>query len=75
MESVAVPPASSLKDYCVHIGESKGFYMLFEEYPCGMLTIENADGSPVAIKDFVVQTHHHLIEDKDMLIDSRKRTT
>jgi hypothetical protein len=46
--------------------------MVSEDDPRESLLAENADGSVIAIKNFVMQAHQYLTQHKDMLICYRK---
>jgi hypothetical protein len=72
MELLAAPPVSRLQLNATDITEAKYFRTVSEDYRYEPLVIENADGSPITIGNFVTQTHHHLSEHKDMLIHYRK---
>lgn len=72
MENIAIPPARRLSIGCQDIGEGKHFYLISDDYTIEPLIIENADQSPITIKDFVVRTHNYLSQHKDMLINCGK---
>jgi hypothetical protein len=46
--------------------------MASEDYAYGQVVIENADESPITIKQFVTQAHHHLDERGDITFHYRK---
>jgi hypothetical protein len=58
--------------YATDISEAKYFRLVSEGYAYERLVIENEDGSPITIKDFVTQAHHHLSQHKDVLVHYRK---
>jgi hypothetical protein len=61
-ESLADPPVSRVAVLLEDVLQSQSFEMESDKYPYEPLTIENADGRPVTVGDFVVQLHAHFEE-------------
>ena len=72
MEPLTVPPLNRIEVRSEDISGAMHFHLAPENYQYEPHIIENADGSPVTIKDFVIQVHNYLCQHKDILIEYRK---
>ncbi|KAH9863551.1 hypothetical protein J1614_009483 [Plenodomus biglobosus] len=72
MESLTVPPVNRIQISSEDISGAMHFHLAPEDYQYEPQTIENADGSPITIKDFVVQVHNHLNQHRDVIFNYRK---
>jgi hypothetical protein len=70
MESLDVPPVKRVSSE--DISGAMHFHLAPEGYRYEPQTIENADGSPITIKDFVIQVHNHLSQHRDVIFNYRK---
>lgn len=71
-ESLTLPPVNRIQIISRDIFEARHFYLAPEDYQYEAKTIENADGSPITIKDFVIQVHNHLSQHRDIILNYRK---
>lgn len=71
-ESLAEPPISRLHVSSIDVQEAIGFYTAPDDYRYQLLLIENADGRPISLKQFVTEVHIHLNEHKPLILDYRK---
>ncbi|KAH7091910.1 hypothetical protein FB567DRAFT_516113 [Paraphoma chrysanthemicola] len=72
MEFLTDPPVKCVTISLADVREAMHSYMAPDNYQYELQTIENADGSPLTIKDFVMQLHSHFGQHKDLILFYRK---
>ena len=72
MESIIKPSMYRIQSGCTDISGAEHFRQVPENYQYELLTIENADGSLITIRDFVVQVHSHLKQKLDVVVNYRR---
>ena len=72
MDSIIKPSTYRIQSGCPDISGAEHFRQVPENYQYELQTIENADGSLITIRDFVVQVHSHLKQKLDVVVNYRR---
>lgn len=73
-ESIAQPPLSRIQVVSGDCSEARSYRLVPESYPLDIHTVENADGSPLTVRDFVIGVKRHLNKHKPLITGVRLMT-